>query len=814
MLVMLFWPPLASAQAQAPAATQDAKPQEVPPEIALKDWDRALTRIEKRVATRNIGSIEARDLRAQLEVLLRDSRDLRDRKTDEAAKVEALSKSLGVPPADGEAPEADEVRAKRKQLADELATHKGHAQRSALLAKRAEQILSDMATATRERLKATLLERGPPPVRPDTWLMVIPELVAMVFRSYVELPAQWAMEIVAGGVDLSGALGSFVLFGLVLSMLTWPLRRWLLLKLGRRDVAEPPKYARRLVAGVAEGTARGLIPAVFVASMALMLTSKQVMSGDLLTVVSATAQALVAFLFGYALINAVFPGTHPEWRLFDLDEVATRMMARRLKVMLLIFLAFDGTRGALGWATPSAELEATYALVFALVLFPVLVSLLARRMWIRATPEGDDDGETQREAMVVRFRVPLALGLFVIPASAAMGFARFSVFLSHAIVQSGILLGGLLLARAIVREGVAVVLVGRTPFSRKLRHLLSLGDMGSKRLSMAMNIILDLGLLTLASIVALPIWGMETAELAVWIKALAGGIQIGSFTFAPLDLVFGVLAFMALWGLTRLLQRMLSRHVFPTLTQDTGIQDSLRTGVGYIGFLVAVMVGISTLGLDLSNLALIAGALSVGIGFGLQNVVNNFVSGLILLVERPVKVGDWVVVGGVEGNVKRINVRSTEVETFAKASVIIPNSEMISTAVVNWTHKDISGRVEVLVGVAYGSDIDKVKEILVRVAKEHPETLPTPTPFVVFQNFGASSLDFELRAFLGRVERRVRVASDLREAIYHEFRDAGIEIPFPQTVLHIEGSPAAPSPLSAATPSAQPPSPSPFPSTT
>ncbi|MCW8861993.1 MAG: mechanosensitive ion channel, partial [Rhodospirillales bacterium] len=181
---------------------------------------------------------------------------------------------------------------------------------------------------------------------------------------------------------------------------------------------------------------------------------------------------------------------------------------------------------------------------------------------------------------------------------------------------------------------------------------------------------------------------------------------------------------------------------------------------------------------------------SVGIGFGLQNVINNFVSGLILLAERPIKPGDWVVIGGHEGKVKKVNVRSTEVETFQRASVIIPNADLISTPVINWTHKNMLGRVEVAVGVAYGTDPRLVEQVLVDCANAHPNVLKGQDPYVLFTNFGESSLDFELRAFLVDVEKRVLTGSELRFAIHDALKEKGIEIPFPQRVIHMAAPPA------------------------
>ncbi len=309
----------------------------------------------------------------------------------------------------------------------------------------------------------------------------------------------------------------------------------------------------------------------------------------------------------------------------------------------------------------------------------------------------------------------------------------------------------------------------------------------------------DLILALIAGVALLTLWGVGWKDLSAWLQALAKKIQIGSFSFSLINFVEAILIFALLMLATRALQHLLEHRIFPKTRLDVGMRNSLKTATGYIGLILAVMLAISAIGLDLSNLAIVAGALSVGIGFGLQSVVNNFVSGLILLIERPVKVGDWIVVGAHEGYVKRINVRATEIQTFQRSSVIIPNAELISTALVNWTHKDTLARVSVPVGVAYGSDTALVQKLLLNCAKEHNRINTWPQPFVLFQDFGESSLDFELRFFIAQADEVFRVASDIRFAIDNAFREHGVEIPFPQRDIHIRGK----APLEDGEPSSQ-----------
>ena len=218
---------------------------------------------------------------------------------------------------------------------------------------------------------------------------------------------------------------------------------------------------------------------------------------------------------------------------------------------------------------------------------------------------------------------------------------------------------------------------------------------------------------------------------------------------------------------------------------DHGVANSIQTAVGYLGVVAATLAAVSYAGFDITNLAIVAGALSIGIGFGLQSIVNNFVSGLIILFERPIKVGDWVSVNNYEGHVRRISVRSTEIETFDRTNVIVPNSEFISNAVVNLTHRNALGRVIIPVGVSYQADPEFVQDLLLRVARDCPLVLGVPAPSVAFEDFGASSLDFTVRAYIEDVNNRLSVASDLRIRIFKALAAANVEIPYPQQDVHM-----------------------------
>ncbi|MEP5780426.1 MAG: mechanosensitive ion channel domain-containing protein [Hyphomicrobiales bacterium] len=263
-------------------------------------------------------------------------------------------------------------------------------------------------------------------------------------------------------------------------------------------------------------------------------------------------------------------------------------------------------------------------------------------------------------------------------------------------------------------------------------------------------------------------------------------IKIGEFSISPAIIVTSVIVLVIGILITRSFQSWLSTRFLPTTRLDIGLRNSIVTGMGYLGFIGSVMIAFSQAGLDLSNLAIVAGALSLGIGFGLQSIVSNFVSGIILLAERPIKAGDWIMVGGEEGTVRKINVRSTEIETFDRATVIVPNADFISGSVKNMMYGNKIGRIIINVGVGYDSDANEVREHLLEVAKAHPLLLTYPEAQVVFMDFGASSLDFQLRGFIADCGNSLSVRSDLRFAIFTKLKEVGIEIPFPQRDLHIK----------------------------
>ena len=304
---------------------------------------------------------------------------------------------------------------------------------------------------------------------------------------------------------------------------------------------------------------------------------------------------------------------------------------------------------------------------------------------------------------------------------------------------------------------------------------------------------------------ALLIWGYIFANILVdWrifnlpSDAIHGFLAAG-FTVGSQKISIGLIltaaaflygAFLVSWAV----QSILMEEIFARRGLDPGARISIGRLIHYALVLVGFMLALFALGFDLKNITILGGALGVGIGFGLQTIVNNFVCGLIMLFERPVKVGDAIELGGQQGKIKKVGLRATVVQTYDNSEIVVPNSDLITNQVTNWTLAERLSRIRIPVGVAYGSDVPLVMKTILECAADNQTVLKDPAPKVLFINFGDSSLDFELRVWVADFDTRLTVISELHEEIDSRFRKLNIEIPFPQTDLHVrslDGSAAA-----------------------
>ncbi len=757
---------------------------------AAARWDRSLDLVEQQLTRADTTAESATrffDLTNQIrQEAEREAAAMQPRVDSLQRRLEAL----GPAPGEGAAPESPEVAAQRQGLNEELQRLNAQIGQAKLAIVRADEIDQEIGSLSQRKRFEALFRTYPFPWAPETWQQSVPEFFAVADRM-LRSPTSWWEAAMLDQRHSSLSLRVAVLLVLAL-VLGGFLRHWLISRYGRDPEQSEPSYAARLVAAIASAVARGIIPALVFGGLFYLAWRNQVAEESLFwSLMTLLFAVMMFFSLAWAVPYAVLSPDLPQWRLLSVSPENARILGRRFTLLAAFFAVQIFMAGAHEEIGVSDAYFSLSTLLLNILPALVVIDMGRSRYWVmerRGSEEADEDEATQIGPSqggfwsLVRRLTALIAALSIL--ASIIGYADLADFLVRSLLLSIVTLAAIAILRGLGRE-----LVGAGLRSGFMRDALELRHVARNRIKFWLRTLLDATLIVTGVLVIAAIWSSPFGEFWAQTRRLLSGITIGGVTISFTDILVALSIFALILLVTRLGQRFLNNQVLPQTGFDAGVQNSLSAGFGYIGIILAAVFGISALGVDLSNIALIAGALSVGIGFGLQTIVSNFVAGIILLIERPIKVGDWVMVGGSEGLVKRITVRSTELQTFQRASVIIPNSDFISTSVVNWTHKDHYGRIEVAVGVAYGSDVEKVRKILLDCAQRHERVLTSPEPNVIFMNFGSSSLDFELRCFTSEVSYRLVIASDLRFAIDKGFREAGIEIPFPQQVVHFANQP-------------------------
>jgi small-conductance mechanosensitive channel len=762
------------------------------PALQLERWDAEAVLIEQLLeqSAGEIGEIETREIdgfRATLEAQRAAIPVLSAQAQADLSPLLVQMDALGDMP---ELPGGEDAALveERARLAERISVIESRLKRADQADVRAAALLSRLSELRRQLFTRELLTHGP----------AVYELGA-IGRASISI-GQVAMAIKGESVEriavsrMDGPLVVRLLFMIALIgvalFLVLGVKRVVLRRVMRPAGPEAP-HKRRVIAGIVVTLVRLLMPAI-----ALFLTLVAVWNSgvlgplgeDLLRGLGGTVLVVIG---AYALGGAFYAPHAPQLRLSALSE-SSAVAAHRWLMALAAVVGLDRVlvvRGeALGLAIEALSLLNTGLLVLGSIAVWGFVGHMAKPKEDvdRAAGPRDDDSETEAGGDQQIMLAPLLIagarilgrGAAVLaPVLALMGYFAASRFIFFPIVFSGVVIGFCILLFYAVQDSVE-------------QFVEPVGDAGEIKQSRIRLIPVALAFLLICAVVPVLalIWGADTTDLSSAWRSISEGFKIGDVVIAPLDFFSFLMVFSIGYVLTRIVQGVLCRSVLPVTGLDSGGRAAVNAGVGYVGIILAALLAISATGLDLSNLAIVAGALSVGIGFGLQNIVNNFVSGIILLIERPIKAGDWVELASGSGYVKQVNVRSTEIQTFDRASLFVPNSELISGAVTNWTHSDMNGRLIVPIGVAYGTDLKQVETILTEIAGEHTMLLRRPAPYVLLRRFGADAVEFEIRGVLRDVNWILNVTSDINFEIARRFAEAGIEIPFAQRDLHLRNA--------------------------
>ena len=731
-------------------------------------WQRELDQIQTDLGRPRLRYLELNEFRDRLQRLRSQVEETWSQLQPRLKTDKAQTNLLGPAPAAGQPPEPEQAALARAELNYHSSLLSGGKTAVDSTNLRIDNLLNAIQDIRRKNFTSILFQPIPGLYAYETWAK-LPEYVPSARSKLVDLIANWWRD-----VRDPDEIGYLVIEALLLSLLLG-FTSWRGIRRLRRceETTEPPPSWRRAYSAAGVVFFRALPIVVPIAFLYGMIAYTQDLPEPVDWLFYSIAQSVVIVFTVGALASAVFAPRARRWRLAATsDSGAMRLCC------LVILLAFTYSVTTLLYLT-TRLIQAPFALTIAVALPSSLLMAGLVVALLRTPLATTKETAPPRLFALMRTVVWAIVGAIVV--CAVTGYLPLARFLGQQLIVTGSILALVYLLLLWV-DGLAQGLSDDgTIVGGSLKKSAGLERGRREQLALPISLFLKFAVLAMSVPLIMLQWGYSWPDIKEWYRQLFFGFHIGNTEVTIGALLASILVFGIGYAAARLFQGWLDARVLMPAGISGSVRNSIRTGIGYTGIVIAALAAFSYAGFSLSSIAIIAGALSVGIGFGLQNLVNNFISGLILLVERPISVGDLVVVGGEEGCVRKISVRSTEVETFDGANVLIPNSYFISEKVKNWTFRNKVRRVAIPIGVAYGSDPRQVQTALLKVARDNPDVLKTPEPAVMLDEFSPASINFTLYTFVGDINKAGSVRTQLSMAILDAFAEAGIEIPYGQT---------------------------------
>ena len=704
--------------------------------------------------------------------------------TERTPQLQALDARLAElgEAAPGQGQEAADVTRVRRNLQQQRNEVDAELRQAKLASVESGQLLERITATRQESFHDTLFARTSAPWAPAFWR----DLAASGDRDKRRMDGLWRRSGAAVAAHWqANPARSVLLLGLavlVVVVVGWFGVRTLPRLVGRHI---PPGRLRRSAPAVVR---------VLLATLAAVWTVS-LLDSALLPSDRPEAVARLAALAGGLLVFAVFVNAlgsvllsvrSPSWRLPPIsDEGARALRWLPLAAAVAIVVATAPQRVA---ELVNASLPLTKALTVLAALVPTLVVLWAllriQRLQSAATRAAADPAAGAGAGATAHFspwvHLVLAAGWFgvvVCLLGVLAGYLALAGFVAMQMLWTAVVLATLYLGMRFIDDLVVAVLGAKGLAGRRMERRFGMDPRHAERLAVVLSALLRVVLALLGLIALLVPYGAGGEDLITRTLGLARGITIGELIVSPAGMVRAIVVFLLALGVFHLVKRWLDNRYLPTTALDPGMRASVVSLFGYAGIVAAVAMALAAIGVGLERIAWIASALSVGIGFGLQAIVQNFISGLILLAERPVKVGDWVVVGDAEGDIRRINVRATEIQTGDRTTVLVPNSELITKAVRNRTYADAQGLVKIVLPMPLATDADLVRELVLDVFRGHPGMLEAPAPSVLIDGISdKGQVMFNATGFVASPRQAAGVRSALLFEILRRLRQLEIRM--------------------------------------
>jgi potassium efflux system protein len=774
--------PFDTARAQT-SSNADARPAPAAPiPERLKKADTELEEIAGAAKQKNVTDEELQKMRQKLAPLQVELLAINEKLAADFAAAKARLDQLGEKPKDGAPAESSAVAEQRTKLKESFDQVDALFKRSKVALVRLQQLDGDITNRRRALLQSVLLKQSRSALHPLFWYDVA-RAVPDSIRSVGWVLSNWA-EFATGKLNSSGWVKFFAFLAVLatLYIILWLVARSIL---PRRETKKPGEF-EKVRNAIWVAAVIFAVPSVTAFALLEGLRYFGLVSTMIEPLAVVLLQSVQRIALTAGLARGILAPAKPDWRLINVDTERAKRLTRLAFRVMCIVAGLQVLEVLMNMT--AAPLELTQAVLIVMTLAVALT--IAITLYGTANVAAQLDAELgpvieQQPAYIGLWRLAIWSSVFTILGANILGYLNVAAFTVDQIVRvTFIFITAFLLVRLIAtalaeglqKDSFAGGLVSST-FGLQQRSL--------EQIVIILSGAFKLFVIIAAAVALLTPLGVETVSIASTLNALAFGYDIGGVRISLSSVAIALGLLIAGYLAARAFQGWLERSYLPSTSLDSGLQNSISTSARYVGIIAAIAFSLGYLGLNFEKLAFVAGALSLGIGFGLQAIVSNFVSGLILLWERSVKVGDWVVIGSDEGYVRRINVRSTEIETFDRQMVIVPNSNLISGVVKNWVKYNTTGRVTVPVGVSYNTDPEQVRRILLEIAKTHELVMDDPPPMVNFADFGDSSLNFELRCYVSNIDMALGVRSYMRFEIFRRFKEAGIEIPFPQCDINL-----------------------------
>ena len=686
-------------------------------------------------------------------------------------KLEVSAKRLAelTPKSKDKAPQTDAATAElaaEQQVHDDLDADLRTARALAL---QIDDNSARIGSARRSLFARQTFERSTSILSPLLWVTVVKEAPSDI-KTLSAIYYDWL-----GGVSTRltkwqalSLLGLAIAFGVLATPVRWVTRR----VIARDPATAAPSRLRRAMAAIWTALVLAGVPLLGLVAVAYALDAFDLSDPRLQGIQDATLDGFKLLFIVNALARGLMAPGQPSWRLLAMDDRVVAQLYRFWMSVAAILAAVKVSETAADAAVASLSVSVAARGVGAMAVAFLMVRVLRRTAVLPAgQPSASDRWEPARTLFWL-----MGLVLF---GSVLIGYIAFATFIVSQLIWFFGIASTIYLLSIVVDEGTETILQPGTQIGRALISTAGLGRETVEQVAVLLDGAGRVALFIAGFLLVLAPWGIQSQDLFGSLRAAYFGFRVGNVTISISSILTAVVVFILGVLITRGVQGWLASKLLPRTRLDSGVRNSIKTLFGYVGFVVALVVGSAQLGFSLQNLAIVAGALSVGIGFGLQTIVNNFLSGLILLWERGIRVGDWVVVGTDQGFVRRINARATEVETFDRATLIVPNATLVANVVKNWVHTDRVGRIIIAVNIAYRNDPEAVREILIATAKGQELVLSIPAPLVLFTEFGDWALKFQLICFVDEIEMAERVKSEMHFDLHRRLKEAGIKIAFP-----------------------------------